>query len=82
MISTNIGSSGVSELDIRLTDAFGDELDFNVVENEFMLMFEAFADGTLPDKPPEQNFAERNFVNQFHNIHRNVSQLSSVMQNR
>ena len=72
VISTNIGSSGVSELDIRLTDAFGDELDFNGVENEFMLMFEAFADGTRPDKPPEQGFAERNFVNQFHNIHRNV----------
>jgi hypothetical protein len=47
-----------------------------------MLMFEAFADGTRPDKPPEQNFAERNFVNQFHNIHRNVSQRLSVMQNR
>ena len=44
VISTNIGSSGVSELDIRLTDAFGDELDFNGVENEVMLMFEAFAD--------------------------------------
>ena len=82
VISTNIGSSGVSELDIRLTDAFGDELDFNGVENEFMLMFEAFADGTRPDKPPEQNFAERNFANQFHNIHRNVSQRSSVLQNR
>jgi hypothetical protein len=47
-----------------------------------MLMFEAFADGTRPDKPPEQNFAERIFASQFHNIHRNVSQRSSVMQNR
>jgi hypothetical protein len=82
VISTNVGSSGVSELDVRLTDAFGEELDFNGVENEFMLMFEAFADGTRPDKPPEKNFAERNFVNQFHNIHRNVSQRSSVLQNR
>ena len=82
VISTNVGSSGVSELDVRLTDAFGEELDFNGVENEFMLMFEAFADGTRPDKPPEQNFAERNFANQFHNIHRNVSQRSSVLQNR
>jgi hypothetical protein len=72
----------VSELDIRLTDAFGDELDFNGVENEFMLMFKAFADGTRPDKPPEPGFAERNLVNQFHNIHRNVAQRSSMLQNR
>ena len=60
---------------------FGEELDFNGVENEFMLTFEAFADGTRPDKPAERNFAERNFANRFHNVHRNVSQRSSVIEN-
>ena len=82
VISTVVGSAGVSELDVRLTDAFGEELDFNGVENEFMLVFEAFADGTRPDKPPEQNFAERNAVNQFRNLHRNIAQRSSVLENR
>jgi hypothetical protein len=82
VISTVVGSAGVSELDVRLTDAFGEELDFNGVENEFMLAFEAFADGTRPDKPPEQNFAERNAVNQFRNLHRNIAQRSSVLENR
>jgi hypothetical protein len=71
--STNIGSMGVSELDIKMTDAMGVEIDFNGVEHDLQLVFEAFANGTRADKPPDANWAEKNARSTFASAHRDVS---------
>ena len=72
--STNIGSMTVSELDIKVTDAMGQLIDFNGVEHEFQLLFEAFENGTRSDKPDDPNYGAMNFRNAFSNIHTNASQ--------
>lgn len=41
--STVIGKMGISDLDVKLTDAMGDLLDLNGVEWEFQMLFEVFA---------------------------------------
>ena len=43
--STNIGSMIVSELDVKMTDAMGQQIDFNGVEHSFQLLFEFFEKG-------------------------------------
>ena len=42
------GAMGVSELVVRLTDAMGNTLDFNSVENEWSMVFETFEDESRP----------------------------------
>jgi hypothetical protein len=64
---------GVSELDIKMTDAMGVEIDFNGVEHDLQLVFEAFANGTRADKPPDANWAEKNARSTFASAHRDVS---------
>ena len=49
---------GVSELDVRITDAMGAEVDFNGGEHEFQLVFECFDEGTRSNKPPDGGYAE------------------------
>ena len=41
--STVIGKMGISDLDVKLTDALGDILDLNGVEWEFQMLFEVMA---------------------------------------
>ena len=67
---------------VKITDAFGEELDFNGVEHSFQLMFEAFEDGTRDNKPADRNYADLNKYNAFDNIHANASQRSSVPHDR
>jgi hypothetical protein len=81
-VSTVIGGASVSELDVKITDAFGQELDFNGVEHSFQLMFKAFEDGTRDNKPADRNYADLNKYNAFDNIHANASQRSSVPHDR
>ena len=80
--STVVGSNGVSELDVKITDAFGEELNFNGVEHSFQIMFEAFEDGTRENKPAEKHYAELNRHNAFENIHPYSTQRTSVPHNR
>ena len=72
--STNIGKMGVSELDVRITDAMGNEIDFNGGEHEFQLVFECFDEGTRSNKPPDGGYADMNIRNSFANLHSGVSQ--------
>ena len=72
--STNIGSMIVSELDIKMTDAMGQLVDFNGGEHSFQLLFEAFENGTRSDKPDDPNYTQKNIRNAFENIHRHAAQ--------
>ena len=67
--STNIGKMGVSELDVRITDAMGAEVDFNGGEHEFQLVFECFDEGTRSNKPPDGGYADLNIRKAFANLH-------------
>ena len=67
--STNIGKMGVSELDVRITDAMGAEIDFLGGEHEFQLVFECFDEGTRSNKPPDGGYADLNIRNAFANLH-------------
>jgi hypothetical protein len=80
--STNIGKMGVSELDVRITDAMGAEVDFNGGEHEFQLVFEAFSEGTRSNKPPDGGYADLNIRNGFANLHNTTTpQMQAVNKN-
>ena len=70
--STNIGKMGVSELDVNITDAFGQLMDFNGVEHEFQMTFEAFDIGTMENKPPVPNYQGAAIRNKFSSLHSGV----------
>jgi hypothetical protein len=72
--STNIGSMIVSELDVKMTDAMGQQIDFNGVEHSFQLLFECFEKGTRSDRPSDPNYSTVNIRNAFENIHRHAAQ--------
>ena len=72
--STNIGSMIVSELDVKMTDAMGQLIDFNGVEHSFQLLFECFEKGTRSDRPSDPNYSTVNIRNAFENIHRHAAQ--------
>ena len=72
--STNIGRMVVSELDVKMTDAMGQLIDFNGGEHLFQLLFEAFENGTRSDKPPDANYMAQNVSSTFHEVHRHASQ--------
>ena len=76
--STNIGSMVVSELDIKMTDAMGQAIDFNGVEHEFQLLFEVFEKGTRADKPDDPNYLNMNARNAFANLHPHAFQRHSA----
>jgi hypothetical protein len=76
--STNIGSMVVSELDIKMTDAMGQAIDFNGVEHEFQLLFEVFEKGTRADKPDDPNYLNTNARNAFANLHPHAFQRHSA----
>jgi hypothetical protein len=68
--SCNIGSMLVSEIDVRLTDAEGLEIDFQGLEHEFQLRFQVYEKGTGAHfRPPDTSFRERNAAHQFANVH-------------
>jgi len=80
--STNIGKMGVSELDVRITDAMGAEVDFNGGEHEFQLVFEAFSEGTRSNKPPDGGYADLNIRKAFANLHNTTTpQMQAVNKN-
>jgi hypothetical protein len=51
--STTIGKMGISDLDVRLTDAMGEEMDLNGVEWTFQMTYEVFPE---MDKKKPLNF--------------------------
>ena len=80
--STNIGKMGVSELDVRITDAMGAEVDFNGGEHEFQLVFECFEEGTRSNKPPDGGYADLNIRKAFANLHNTTTpQMQAVNKN-
>ena len=81
--STNIGKMGVSELDVRITDAMGAEVDFNGGEHEFQLVFECFDEGTRSNKPPDGGYADLNIRKAFANLHNTTTpQMQAVNKNQ
>ena len=68
-VSTIIHQEAVSELNIRIADAFGELVDFVGCELEFQILFECFDSGTRQDKPPDPDYMSMNNINSFANIH-------------
>ena len=68
-VSTIIHQEAITELDIRITDAFGELVDFNGCENEFQLLFECFDEGTRQDKPSDPEYMSMSNFNSFEAIH-------------
>jgi hypothetical protein len=68
-VSTIIHQEAVTELNIRITDAFGELVDFVGCELEFQILFECFDSGTRQDKPSDPDYMSMNNINSFANIH-------------
>ena len=67
--SANIGKLLLTELDVSLTDAMGQLVDFNGVEHSFQLPVEAYEAGTAKDRPSQPMHRELNDYTRFGNIH-------------
>ena len=67
--SANIGKLLLTELDVSLTDAMGQLVDFNGVEHSFQLLVEAYEAGTAKDRPSQPMHRELNDYTRFGNIH-------------
>ena len=57
--STNQGRKTVDELQIELTDADGQLVEFNGVEHELQFLFECYDEGTRPNRPADPGWFEK-----------------------